>query len=168
MKIAVTGKEPSITGVLRNLIHKDSELRQENFKMKVNVINQLANEKHDERNNRMIAPYAIGNTFTKAGVYILCLGAVSFLEVFSTNLLCFVYCYFLENEMTDDYKAGNRPEPDLIEQNYFIILTIASVLGNLVFSAYVTAISLMYPFMPVFLQFVNTCLWILNVWFWFV
>ena len=70
--------------------------------------------------------------------------------------------------MTDDYKASNRPEPDLIEQNYFIILTIASVLGNLVFSAYVTAISLMYPFMPVFLQFVNTCLWILNVWFWFV
>ena len=137
--------------MLRNLINKDSELRQENFKLKVNVINDLAHEKHDERNNRMIAPYAIGNTFTKAGIYILCLGAVSFLEVISTNLLCYVYCYFLENRNTEQWKAGQREEPDLIEQNYFIILTIASVLGNLVFSAYVTAISLMYPFMPVIL-----------------
>ena len=144
-------RKPSISNMLRNLIHKDTELRQENFNLKVNVINDLANEKHDEKNNRMIAPYAIGNTFTKAGVYILCLGAVSFLEVVQTNLLCFVYCYFLENRDTEEFKAGKRAEPDLIEQNFFIILTIAGVLGNLIFSAYVTAISLMYPFMPVIL-----------------
>ena len=50
----------------------------------------------------------------------------------------------------------------------FIILVIAGVLGNLIFSAYVTAISLMYPFMPVVFQFINTCLWLLNVWLWFV
>ena len=42
------------------------------------------------------------------------------------------------------------------------------MLGNLIFSAYVTAFSLMYPFMPVVLQLINTCLWILNVWLWFV
>ena len=50
----------------------------------------------------------------------------------------------------------------------FIILVIAGVLGNLIFSAYVTAISLMYPFMPVVFQFINACLWLLNVWLWFV
>ena len=50
----------------------------------------------------------------------------------------------------------------------FNILVIAGVLGNLIFSAYVTAISLMYPFMPVVFQFINACLWLLNVWLWFV
>lgn len=50
----------------------------------------------------------------------------------------------------------------------FIILVIAGVLGNLIFSAYVTAISLMYPFMPVIFQFICSCLWLLNVWTWFV
>ena len=50
----------------------------------------------------------------------------------------------------------------------FNILVIAGVLGNLIFSAYVTAISLMYPFMPVVFQLINACLWLLNVWLWFV
>ena len=50
----------------------------------------------------------------------------------------------------------------------FNILVIAGVLGNLIFSAYVTAISLMYPFMPVIFQFICSCLWLLNVWTWFV
>ena len=50
----------------------------------------------------------------------------------------------------------------------FIILVIAGVLGNLIFSAYVTAISLMYPFMPVIFQLINSFLWLLNVWTWFV
>ena len=103
--------------MLKQLINKDSELRQENFNLKINVINDLSNEKHDEKNNRMIAPYAIGNTFTKAGVYIICLGVVSFLEVISTSLICYVYCYYLENELTDSYKAGKREELTLIEQN---------------------------------------------------
>ena len=50
----------------------------------------------------------------------------------------------------------------------FNILVIAGILGNLIFSAYVTAISLMYPFMPVIFQLINSFLWLLNVWTWFV
>ena len=48
------------------------------------------------------------------------------------------------------------------------MLVVAGVLGNLIFSAYVTAISLAYPFMPVVLQSINTILWLLNVMTWFV
>ena len=55
-----------------------------------------------------------------------------------------------------------------MDQYQFIMLTIAGVLGNLIFSAYVTAISLMFPHMPVIFQFINTCLWLLNVLTWFV
>lgn len=86
----------SISNVLSKLIHRDAELRAENFKLKVNVVKNLEAEKHDEANNRMMLPHAIGNTFTKAGLYIFSLGTVSFLEVISTNLLCFIYCFFLE------------------------------------------------------------------------
>lgn len=50
----------------------------------------------------------------------------------------------------------------------FNILVIAGILGNLIFSAYVTAISLMFPFMPVIFQLINSFLWLLNVWTWFV
>lgn len=64
--------------------------------MKVNIIRDLAEEKHDEGQNRMIAPYAIGNTFTKAGTYILNIGLVTFLEIISTNLLAYTFCYYLE------------------------------------------------------------------------
>ena len=106
----------SISGMLSKLIHKDADLRQENFAMKVNLVNDLAAEKHDESNNRMIAPYAIGNTFTKAGTYIFALGVVSFLEVISTNLLCFVYCYNLEMDLFATYKAAGL-ETDLIQEN---------------------------------------------------
>ena len=59
-------------------------------------------------------------------------------------------------------------EPNLIEENQYIVLVIASVLGNLIFSAYVQTFSMIYPFMPVYLQAINTCLWAINVYFWFV
>ena len=118
--------------------------------MKVKIINDLASEKHDEENNRKIMPYALGGVFFKAGTYILNLGIVSFLEIISMNLLCYVYCYFLEKKAYEE----NKPlgiEPSLIEQNQYIILTIANVLGNLIFSAYVQAFSMLYPAMPVYL-----------------
>ena len=38
----------SISGMLVKLIHKDAELKQENFNMKVNIVKDLAAEKHDE------------------------------------------------------------------------------------------------------------------------
>ena len=82
--------------MLGRLIHRDAELRAENFKLKVNIVKDMAQEKHEEQNNRMMLPIAIGMTFTKAGKYIFSLGAVSFLEILSTNLLCFIYCYYLE------------------------------------------------------------------------
>ena len=112
-------------------------------------------------------PYAIGNVFTKAGSYIFSLGMVSFLEILSTNLLCFIYCYFLEMQRSQEAKE-KLEELSLLEQNQFNVLVVAGVLGNLIFSAYVTAISLAYPFMPVALQSINTVLWLLNVMTWFV
>lgn len=42
------------------------------------------------------------------------------------------------------------------------------MLGNLIFSAYVQALTMVYPFIPVILQTINVCLWIVNVIFWFV
>ena len=42
-------------------------------------------------------------------------------------------------------------------------MTIAGVLGNLIFSAYVQAFSMLYPFMPVYFQAINVCLWVINV-----
>ena len=97
-------------------------LKAEAFNMKVKVIKDLAEEKHDESQNRMIAPYAIGNTFTKAGTYILNIGTTTFLETIIMNLLSYTYCYFLEQKLYEDYRAAkaadpSAEEPDLIMQN---------------------------------------------------
>ena len=118
---------------------------------------------HKEVENECFEPQTVYNSFYAAGHFIIYLGWISFLDSLIVNMLVYLHVYSIQFDMWYLFYAKSMPRPSFVQENLYFILLFSKEIGEIIFSAWISAVACVYPSIPFILEILNACFWVLNL-----